>query len=49
MDVVLLAASAGLGSFLPIQDSVQSSKSVRLALSLSFTLFSLSIIEAAPI
>lgn len=48
MDVVLLAASGGLGSFLPIQDSFQSSKSVRFALSLSFTLFSLSIIEAAP-
>ena len=48
MDIVLLAASGGLGSFLPIQDSVQASKSVRLALGLSFTLFSLSIIEVAP-
>lgn len=48
MDVVLLAASGGLGTFLPIQDTVQSSKSVRLALALSLALFSLSIIEVAP-
>lgn len=48
MDVVLFTASGGLGSFLPIQDSAQSSKSVRLALGLSFALFSLSILDVAP-
>ncbi|KAI2510279.1 Abscisic acid G-protein coupled receptor [Fragilaria crotonensis] len=48
MDVFLLVASGGLGTFLPIQDNVQSSKSVRLALGLSLALFSLSIIEVAP-
>lgn len=49
MDVVLFAASGGLGSWLPIQNSSkQSSKSVRVALGLSFALFSLSILEVCP-
>jgi hypothetical protein len=49
MDVVLFAASGGLGSCLPISSSRDaSSKSVRIALGLSLALFSLSILEICP-
>lgn len=48
MDVALLTASFSAAYCLPLQDSVQASKSVRAALGLSLSLFSLSIIEVAP-
>lgn len=48
MDLLLFAASAGLGASLPKEDTAGASKSVKVALGLSLGLLSLSILEAAP-
>lgn len=48
MDVLLFAVSGSLGAYLPKSDTLESSRSVKVALGLSLGLLSLSILEAAP-
>ena len=48
MDVLLLTASGSLGVWLPKPKTLESSRSVKMALVLSLTLLSLSFLEAVP-